>query len=120
MATDFLAYEARAPRHEAVAAAQLNIEVQCESTPTEPLPAELVDLSRDGFQLCLPSRVAADELVIAHVRDANSSLQLHLTGQVRWQRKSDDGRWFVGFQSLQELDWETMGELFLNEILALE
>jgi hypothetical protein len=118
---DFLDFEARSPRHETTGTARLAVEVKCRSaSPAEPREAQLIDLSRGGFQLLVPIQLVQHETISARIRDEKSGLQFDLSGHVRWQRQTTDGKWLVGCQADQELDWETMGELFLNEILVLD
>jgi hypothetical protein len=121
MTSDFAAFEPRQPRHVATAPDRLCVEVEPRSIPkSEPFRAQLVDLSRQGLQLRIPVPLAVHENVSVRIRDDDSGLSISVSGEVRWQRPAEDGHWFVGCRCQQELNWETMGELFLHELLAMD
>jgi hypothetical protein len=121
MTLDFAAFEARQPRHETTNPTRLKVEIRRESAlPSEPLQAQLVDLSRQGLQLRIPTALDLHENVSIRIRDEHAGFSISLSGVVRWQKPADDGHYLVGGRFEQELDWETMGELFLNDILAMD
>jgi hypothetical protein len=121
MTSDIAAFEARQPRHETTNPARLKVEVRRESAlPSGPLRAQLLDLSRQGLQLRVPIALELHERIRVGIRDDDARVSISLSGVVRWQKPADDGHYLVGGQFERELDWETMGELFLNDILAMD
>ena len=119
MPSDFSQYVPRRPRHAVAAAAGLPVTV----TPTGPRPpasfqADLLDLSREGFRLRSAVPLAVGESFTLELREEKFGLALTLSGTVRWQQPQPEEIWLLGCQSQQQLDWETLGELFLNEILV--
>jgi hypothetical protein len=122
MLSDPLDFSPRHPRHETTGTARLRVEVRQGGSPAaEPVDAQLVDLSRSGFQLRTSVPLSLGETISARLRDEDSGLQLVLVGVARWQRPADDGAgWFLGCQCEQELDWAIMGELFLNDVLVMD
>lgn len=61
--------------------------------------------------------LAAGERIVVRLRHGASGLQLDMAGAVDWQRQDADGQWIVGCRFAEELDWETLGEMFLSGIL---
>jgi len=121
MTSDIAAFEARQPRHETLDATHLKVEIRQESaSPSEPSEAQLVDLSRQGLGLRVPISLGLHEQVLVQILDEHSGFSIGISGVVRWQKPADDGHHFIGLRFERELDWETMGELFLNEILAMD
>ena len=121
MDTESLDIAPRNPRHETAATARLKMDVQWQSASAGgACDAQLVDLSRCGFQLRVPVSLQPQVTIAAHLQDETGGLQLDLSGQICWCREDGHGHWLVGCQSDRELDWETMGELFLNEILVMD
>jgi len=121
MSLRYSGYGPRGPRHPGAGVASCRVEAE-RSADREPglIQAELVDLSRDGYQLrtCVP--LAKGESVTLRLHDKNSGLRLALPGTVRWTRSKSDSAWLSGCQASCELDWETLGELFLHGILATD
>ena len=121
MATDSFDIAPRNPRHETAATARLKMEVEWGSAASRSsCEAQLVDLSRCGFQLRVPVSQPVHETVSARLQDEACGMQLDLSGRICWCREDGNGHWLIGCQSDRELDWETMGELFLNEILVMD
>jgi hypothetical protein len=122
MISDPIDFSPRHPRHETTGTARLRVEVrQGDSAAAETVDAQLVDLSRNGFQLLTAVSLTLGEMATAHLSDEQSGLSLELEGIARWQRPTDDGTgWFVGCQCEQEIDWAIMGELFLNDVLVMD
>ena len=82
--------------------------------------AELVNLSREGFQLRLPTALNDDETIVMTITYPDDDVDAMFPAQVRWQREDPEGGWLVGCKTTWQLDLETLGELFLSEILALD
>jgi hypothetical protein len=118
MPANFCQFVARKPRHE-VATAGLPVAItRVGPRPPACFQADLLDLSREGFRLRSGVELAVGESFALELRDEKSGLALTLSGTVRWQQPQPEQIWLLGCQSQQQLDWETLGELFLNEILA--
>lgn len=113
---------AREPRHNANSGAHLDVEVDCPNDPESGrLPAELLDLSRNGVKLCVALPINVGELVHIHLRHPGSGLTVSVPTTVRWRRSADDDNgWFLGCRHTVEIPMETLGELFLNEILVID
>lgn len=107
----------RRPRYEASGTQTLVVEIE-RSPDCQPSVAavELQDLSRSGFQLRLPVPLANEEHICLRLRIETSGFTLTLPATVRWSRAAEDA-WKAGCQSDQPLEWESLGELFLSEVL---
>ena len=108
-------FVARSPRH-----ASTGVIVEVRRSPggsTNAIDAELVNLSRDGFQLRLHSALEDQEAVVMRISALERGVDVMFPATVRWQRE-EDGGWLAGCQTSWQLDLETLGELFLSEILA--
>ena len=87
--------------------------------PHEPalVSAQLLDCNRAQIQLLVAFPLQSNERVRVRVRDESSGLQLDVAGAVVAQHDYEPGSWFVTCRFDHELDWETLGELFLCGIL---
>jgi hypothetical protein len=121
MSNDFLQYVPRRPRYRATHRRPLRVTVQ-RSAEHQPavISAELVDFSRSGFSLRLTVPVEAQEVITLQIREQESELYLAQSGTVQWQCCDGPEAWLIGCKTSLDLDWETLGELFLNEILSTE
>ena len=117
MPADYWNHVVRSPRH--VADDAQSAEVRVAQASGKVVEAELRDLSRQGCQLRVPVPMAVGEPMIVWIEHSESNLQLTIEGTARWQRPHD-GNWLVGCQAAQEIDWESLGELFLSGILSTE
>jgi hypothetical protein len=81
------------------------------------LSGQLVDCSRAVVQFRVTDSLADGERVVVRLRHEASGLQLDMAGTVDWQRPEPSGERLVGCRFAEELDWETLGELFLCGIL---
>ena len=121
MPHDFLQYTARRPRYQAREASPARLEVRrLAGKQPSLIAAELVDFSRSGFRLRLAAPVEVKEnlSIELHVEQSQSPWQFPAT--VRWQRAEGSQSWLVGCQAQSEVDWETLGELFLRGILSTD
>ncbi len=84
------------------------------------LGAELVNFSRDGFRLRVPAPLIVNEPVVVLIEDRNSPFSLTISATARWQRPESGDTWLTGFKFDRQADWETLGELFLNDILTMD
>ena len=82
--------------------------------------AELVNLSREGFQLRLPAALNDDETIVMTITYPDDDVDAMFPAQVRWQAKDPEGGWLVGCKTSWQIDLETLGQLFLSEILATD
>ncbi len=117
MSSEYWNYVTRPPRH--LAGDTKPPHVRIAQASGRIIEAELRDLSRQGCQLRVPTPLANGEPVIVRIEQEDSGLQLTIEGTIRWQRPGE-GAWFVGCQASREIDWESLGELFLSGILNTE
>lgn len=110
-------FVARSPRHASTGGI---VEVRrCPGGSANAVGAELINLSRDGFQLRLCSALEDEETVVMRICALDRGVDIMFPATVRWQRE-EEGAWLAGCQASWQLDLETLGELFLGEILATE
>ena len=111
-------FVARSPRH-----ASTGVTVEVRRSPggsANAIGAELVNLSRDGFQLRLALALEEQETVVMTIAAADRSLDMLFPATIRWCHEEPNGTWLVGCKTVWQLDLETLGELFLNEILVAD
>ncbi len=121
MIWDYSQYVLRKPRHAAADESGHRVFITCvRDETTESQPADLLDLSRDGFCLRTAAPLTLGALVTVDLRQEVCGFAVTLQGEVRWQREQDDGTYLLGCQTEQPLDWETLGELFLSNVLTVE
>lgn len=107
----------RPPRHES----DPNIAGVVVATQSDRFAATLFNLSRQGLQVAVPSGpidVGVGESVRIGIAHEASGFVFDRVGIVRWQNESDAAGWIVGVQFAEEVDWETLGEMFLSGLLA--
>ena len=121
MADEYWNYVTRTPRHKAAESPGLSIQVKRNAVANStPLQAELLDLSRSGVLLRLAASLRINEPIVICLEDKTSNLDLTLSAVVRWRQCEEDDRWLIGCESDHPLQWETLGELFLGEILTAD
>ena len=120
MADKLPQFVARDPRHQPTDTAELKIEIRRSVGEPRSLTAELIDLSRDGFKFRVPTPLIVNEPVEMLIEDRNSPFSLTVSATAQWQRPESGDTWLTGFKFNRQADWETMGELFLNDILAMD
>ena len=113
----------RKPRHQVADGSQFSVCLnRVEGEPAESLKAELIDFARHGARLRVADRPNAassnGEAVVLQLRSAKPGLDIRLPGRIRWQQAEGPGLWLIGCEFDQEVSLETLGELFLNEILC--
>jgi len=114
-------YVSRWPRHEVRDSAALEVRVErAAGQSPSALDAELLDLSRAGFRLRVPYSLVVGECVTLRLRHAQAGIDLALPGKVRWQHADKHGAWLAGCAADCPAAWETLGELFLNNILSAD
>ena len=98
----------------------LTVRVDLQSDgPDASTTARLLDCSRTDAQLIVAHRVSLGERILVRLRDDESGLQLDVAGTVAWQEQENEFSWRIGCRFTQELDWESLGELFLCGILEM-
>ena len=117
MPSEKWAQSPRRPRYEANGTQKLVAEVE-RSFSCQPnlVQVELQDLSRNGFQLRLPVPLANRERICLRLHVEDSGFTLKLPATVQWGRAVNEA-WLAGCHSDQPLEWESLGELFLSEVL---
>ncbi|HYW80627.1 MAG TPA: PilZ domain-containing protein [Thermoguttaceae bacterium] len=121
MTNDYWNHVARKPRHKAAGSPGLRVCVKRNAAVTSaPHEAELLDLSRSGVLLRLPMSFSIDEPIVVCLEDKASHIDLALSAMVRWCRSEEDGQWLIGCESDHPLEWETLGELFLSDVLMAD
>ncbi len=121
MAENHWDFSLRQPRHQASAAE--GCEVRIERTPgKDPLvtSGRLIDLSRSGFKLRVPVPLEAGESLTMQIRDDRLTTDITLPGVVQWCRRGERSGWFLGCRATDLADYETLGELFINDILSTD
>ncbi|HVW35895.1 MAG TPA: PilZ domain-containing protein [Pirellulales bacterium] len=114
----------RKPRHHVADASQASVRLDCNGSDYgESPPTELIDFARNGAQLRISGGAqsacpAAGEKVVLELRSQQAGLDIRLPGTIRWQHAEGPGQWLVGCEFDEEVSLETLGELFLNEILS--
>ena len=119
MPLSYSEYDLRRPRHEAATGFDVEVERSAGNLPG-PVHAELINLSRGGYQLRTPVPLEVDESITLKLHHERSGLRLILPGTVRWTRSGDEATWLQGCQTSCEIAWETLGDLFLNGILGTD
>jgi hypothetical protein len=109
----------RRPRHEVVDKAECQITIEWVGS-SEPLEAELSDVSRFGLKLILDTEMPQDARLQLSLEHTANDFHVVLPVTVRWSHLEDGGRWGVGCIFDREMSWELMGELFLNGILSID
>ena len=121
MDNEYWEHVPRKPRHQAVDTAGLQVEVERpDAAARGVVPAELLDLSREGIRLRVGLPLVVRESVTVRLRAEGSAVDVALPCTVRWRRPEEDGTWSVGCESARQLDWETLGELFFSGVLDTE
>jgi hypothetical protein len=111
----------RRPRYEVAPGLGLRAQVQRGAEESSgPLEAELLNLSRHGFQLRMTVPLVMGESVALRLSVEKGNLDATLPGTVQWQSPDGGETWLVGCQTTRAIAWETLGELFLNGILIMD
>ena len=121
MAENHWGFTSRQPRHRASAAE--GCEVRIERSPgKDPLvtSGRLIDLSRGGFSLRVLVPLEIGEPLTIQIRDDRLTSDITLAGVVQWCRRGEQAGWFLGCQATDLAEYETLGELFINDILSTD
>ena len=124
MSSEIWNFVGRKPRHQVADGSQFSVCLnRIEGEPAESLEAKLIDFARHGARLRVADRPNAAwpsnvEAVVLQLRSAKPGLDIRLPGRIRWQQAEGPGLWLIGCEFDQEVSLETLGELFLNEILC--
>ena len=118
MSSPYSPFVLRLPRHPAAGEAGFPVAIRrCTPEPPGAIAARLIDLSRGGFRLRAAQPLEVGEAFLLDIFEEQSALTVTVPGPVRWRLEEADGRWLFGCQSKRQLDWETLGELFLHRVL---
>ena len=121
MLPDVSKYVVRDPRYLASDEAEVDIRViRCADESDAEVLAKLIDFSRRGMQFLTATQYDQGESLYVHLRDGQSDFEVRLEGTVQWQRSAEDNAFSIGCQFHEEVDWATLGELFLCGILNRE
>jgi hypothetical protein len=114
-------YVPRRPRHQSAGTAGVRVEVERgpPSAP-EPIEVELVDLSRKGMRVRAAVSLSVGETITVRLHDETTGLGLERRATVRWSDPRQQGTWWIGCEFFERVDWETLGELFLNDVLSTD
>ena len=82
-----------------------------------PVSAQLLDCTREELRLLLAVPLDLRECIRVRLRDESSGLQLDVSGAITARSDQTPDGWSVTCRFDHELDWETLGELFLCGIL---
>lgn len=124
MASDNWNYVGRKPRHQVADPGAVTVRLTRTGVePPETTMVELLDFARNGVRLRLAERVGArpfvsGDAVLLQLASENSKIDFGRPATVRWQRAEGPGLWQLGCEFKDEVSLETLGELFLNEILS--
>ncbi|HUY89364.1 MAG TPA: PilZ domain-containing protein [Pirellulales bacterium] len=114
----------RKPRHHVADASQVSVRLnRANAEFAGGLTAELIDFARNGAQLRVADEPDAawpsnGEAVVLELRSEKPGLDIRLPGKIRWQQAEGPGQWLIGCEFDEEVSLETLGELFLAEILS--
>ena len=122
MAEDFWNYVVRRPRHAGRRSDALHVELRRhEGRLPDVVEATLVDLSRGGLQLNVDTPLVKGERVQVRISCGENTFDNETEATVRWVRVSEDGKtWSLGLRFKEELRFDLLGELFLNDALESE
>jgi hypothetical protein len=114
-------YVARRPRHPAAGAEGTRVVIEpVAPASSEPIEAELLDLSRQGMRIRAAVPFSVGETIDVRINQPPPGPALRRRGTVRWRRPEAQGGWSIGCQFSEPVDWETLGELFLNDVLSTD
>jgi hypothetical protein len=122
MARDFWNYVARRPRHAGRQTEVVNVQLRRdEGRLPDVVEASLVDLSRGGLQLNVATPLVKGERVLVRICCGENAFDNEAAATVRWIRPSEDGQqWKLGLRLKEDLEFDLLGELFLNDALESE
>ncbi|MEQ8786256.1 MAG: PilZ domain-containing protein [Pirellulaceae bacterium] len=122
MADEFWNYVVRRPRHVGRRTEIVHVQLRRdEGRLPDVVEAELVDLSRGGLQLVVPTPLSKGEHVQVRISCGENSFDNDVAATVRWLRRTEDGAaWHLGLRFKEELQFDLLGELFLNDALESE
>jgi len=112
---------ARHPRFDVVNDENLHVLVEIKvGDKIERLESSLVNISRRGVRLHVPADLKEDDHLNLQIRQTNSDLNICRKAQVQWSAQIDEGINVVGCRLASDINWEVMGELFLNDMISPE
>lgn len=124
MAFDSWNYSGRKPRHQVADPDAVTVRLsRAGAELAEGATVELIDFARTGARVRMadaPSKVAFREgdAVIVRLTSQKTLLDFDLPAVVRWRRAEGPGICLLGCEFMEVVSLETLGELFLNQILS--
>jgi hypothetical protein len=110
-------FVARRPRHRPTREDGLPVTVHPTGAEDETVDGRLKNLSRDGFQLTMPTAYELGQQIAFRLSDPQTQYEFDVEGTVRWSTENPSGEHTVGCQATAAIDWSTLGELFLRRML---
>jgi hypothetical protein len=122
MADDFWNHVVRRPRHAARHSSIVHVQLQrADGRLPDVVDASLIDLSRGGVQLIVSTPLSKGERLRVRISCGKNSFDSDVGATVRWLRRNEVEReWIVGLRFTEELQFDLLGELFLNDALESE
>ena len=113
-------FAARGPRFDCDDAATVDLTVtrQRDDGTDQDIAGELVNFSRQGVQFHLKEPLEKGELPVVRLQATDSALAVQIPARVRWVTPDEHLGWLVGCEFESEVPWETLGELFIHEVLS--
>ena len=112
----------RKPRHAGGDTGAWKVEVEYRvGAKVAVVEARLADGSRDGAQVVVPIMLPPKDRVVVRFVDEHSEVRYQAEGEIRWSRAGDNKEvWSSGIRFSEPIDFETLGELFLNDLLHVD
>ena len=107
----------RAPRFQIKNSDALNVTVSKGEQASEPIDAEIVNVSVGGAKFKSRQPVAINEYLFVKIEVEDSSQALYASGKVRWTVPLDDDEWWIGCAFVPEIPYETLSDFARRGIL---
>ena len=118
MSNDPSNYTVRRPRYVATGKAAIVLSiVRAEERHPAVVTGELVDISRHGICIKAADPLEPDERLLIRLKEAAGGLERSFAARGLWRQQETDDSWLIGCALEGEVDWETLGELFLQQVI---
>lgn len=107
----------RAPRFQIKNSDVLNVTVSKGEQASEPIDAEIVNVSVGGAKFKSKQPVAVHEYLFVKIEVEDLSQALYASGKVRWTVPLDDDEWWIGCAFVPEIPHETLSDFARRGIL---
>ena len=113
-------FVARGPRFDCddAATVELTVTRQGDDGIARGITGELVNFSRQGIRFHLKEALELGESPVIRLQASDSVFAVEIPGLVKWVTPDEHLGWLVGCQFESEVPWETLGELFIHEVLS--